>query len=124
MKIFPTYLLFTYRNTIGDLDAPVYSYWVSVSTEHPYIAWTMITSIWCVWLINQWTLLVIVFNLQIAIIGKTYSDITGNQIVHKYQYQCEMNKETCLLFSYLGILVSVDCFILSSSVDSQNSKTV
>ena len=75
----------------------------------------MITSIWCVWLINQWTLLVIVFNLQIAIIGKTYSDITGNQIVHKYQYQCEMNKETLLLFSFLGILVSVDCFILSSS---------
>jgi len=34
MAIFPTYMLYTYRNTIGDLDAPVYSYWVGKTDTH------------------------------------------------------------------------------------------
>ena len=42
MAMFPTYFLFTYRNTIGDLDAPVYSYWANVANDHPNYAWTMI----------------------------------------------------------------------------------
>ena len=65
----------------------------------------MIILIWFVWIVNQWTLLIIVFNLNIAIICSTYNDITENKIVHKYKYQCEMNKEACLIFKTLGILV-------------------
>ena len=122
MKIFASYILFTYRNTIGDLDAPVYTYWVEVAKEHPNIAWVMISLIWLFWILNQWILLIIIFNLQIAIIGKTYTDIISDQILHKYQYQSEMNRETRLIMRALGHLHPIDCFILSSSVDPKSNQ--
>jgi hypothetical protein len=75
MKIFPTYALYTYRNAIGDLDAPVYNYWAVASASHPKTAWTMIAIIWLVWILNQWIVLIIVFNLLIAIISKTYENV-------------------------------------------------
>ena len=52
MSMLPTYIMFTYRNTIGDLDAPVYSKWVSIAEDHPKNAWVMIILIWAFWLLN------------------------------------------------------------------------
>lgn len=33
MPILPSYFIYTYRNTIGDLDAPVYIYWADVASN-------------------------------------------------------------------------------------------
>ena len=69
MYVFPTYAMYAYRNAIGDLDAPVYTFWGEASKFHPISAWSMIAIIWIFWILNQWIILIIVFNLLIAIIS-------------------------------------------------------
>ena len=77
MKITPTYMLFTYRNTIGDVKPPIYTYWLEKAEDNPNTAWIMITLMWLIWFLNQWIVVIIIFNLMIAIISQTYERITS-----------------------------------------------
>ena len=46
------YFVYTYRNAIGDANAPVYNYWLSEAEYSPILAWGVISTIWLFWFIN------------------------------------------------------------------------
>ena len=86
-NIFITYAMYTYRNAIGDINPPTYTFWLDFSEENPTIGWTMISIIWFLWVINQVIVLIIMFNFLIAIIDKSYNDINDNAIVTEYAHK-------------------------------------
>ena len=86
MGVLQTYALYTYRNAIGDLDAPVYNYWIIATESHHKTGWAMITIIWCMWILNQWLVLIVVFNILIAIVGKTHEEVYKSADIFTYNY--------------------------------------
>ena len=46
------YILYTYRNSVGDIFPPIYTHWASAIETTPIEAYTMITVIWICWLIT------------------------------------------------------------------------
>ena len=64
-----------YRNSIGDLAAPVYETWLSHAEESPKTSWMMIYAIWFMWLLNQYLVLIILLNFLIAVISTSYETV-------------------------------------------------
>jgi len=52
MSMLHSYTLFTYRNTIGDLSSPVYSFWLEADGSDRKFGILMICLIWGSWIIN------------------------------------------------------------------------
>lgn len=51
-NVYSTYLMYTYRNSIGDLSTPEYNYWYDTLDHNPYQGWLMIVIIWLLWIVN------------------------------------------------------------------------
>ena len=75
MNLFSSYILYTYRNSIGDIEAPVYSYWIAEAETKPVLGWSMIYLIWFVWFLNQWINLIIMLNFLIAIVNQCHEEM-------------------------------------------------
>jgi len=70
-----TYLVYTYRNAIGDANPPKTIYWLEQKDKYPIAGNLMIILIWVFWLLSQWLVLIILLNFLIAIIGQSYDQI-------------------------------------------------
>ena len=56
------YFVYTYRNSIGDVQGPGYNYWLNEAENEPGPAWIMISVIWILWFFNQFINLIILLN--------------------------------------------------------------
>ena len=98
-------MVYAYRNSIGDLNAPVYNFWLSQESKNPNFSWFMIRMIWFFWMINQFLNLIILLNFLIALISEKYNEITSENIVHAYNHKAALNQECRLAFQHVGVLV-------------------
>ena len=69
LDTFTKYLLYSYRNSIGDISPPLYDFWSSRVEESPTIAHSMISVVWFAWLANQFIMLITLLNFLITIMG-------------------------------------------------------
>ena len=114
------YLVYAYRNSIGDLSAPVYNFWLSQEKNNPQFAWFMIKTIWFFWFFNQMVNLIILLNFLIALIGETYGHITSQKIVFAYDHRASLNQECRLIFNAIGIFVpAIDFLIVHHEVEEK-----
>jgi len=74
-KMAAAYFVYAYRNAIGDVQTPVYNFWLKEADDNPNLAWSMIILIWFFWFINQLINLIILLNFLIALISKAYEEI-------------------------------------------------
>lgn len=77
------YLAQTYRNSIGDIAVPSYSFWES-QKEFPDIQNKMIIIIWFTWLMNQFFLTIILLNFLIAILAESFTVVMEEEMNHTY----------------------------------------
>ena len=68
-NITAAYVVFAYRNALGDVNAPVYNYWLAETENDPFLAWGMIAMIWICWFLNQLINLIVLLNFLIALIS-------------------------------------------------------
>lgn len=95
---FLAYLIQTTRNSIGDIQAPHYSYWLRIIQRNPekrnLFAWFMIAIIWSVFcFFNMILMLICMLNFLIAIISETYSKVNANHTNNIYLYRSILNLE-------------------------------
>ena len=121
MKLEPAYLLYTYRNTIGDVSPPIYTYWLAQSEKEGdfYVSWLMISIIWFFWFLNQWVVLIIVMNILIAIISQCYDEFMGIKMNYLFDYQSQMNLEVLLYLKTFWYLPKLHCLVISTKVGAQ-----
>jgi len=72
-------LLQTWRNSLGDEEAPLYLKWSTKANEDDDIqrayGFFMIAFIWFVWFVNTLFILIILLNFLIAIISQSYEKV-------------------------------------------------
>jgi len=95
-------LLMLYRNSIGDINAPEYGYWLDVidnsnESDGHFGASYMIFICWFIWFIHQYLVLIILLNFLIAIISQSYDSVMTTSLITKYNQRCDMNWECTLL---------------------------
>lgn len=98
--LLPSYFIYfiqTFRNSVGDIGAPSYSYWSSAISQYPLTAGGFIFSIWMAWLLNQFLVLIILLNFLIAIISQSYEEVMSRSMQFQYTYKCILNREIFLL---------------------------
>lgn len=78
------YTIQTYRNSVGDIAAPAYSFW-SAQEAHPMFKYSMIGIIWSTWFLNQFFLTIILLNFLIAILAESFNTVMACAAQHKYK---------------------------------------
>jgi hypothetical protein len=63
------FFITAYRNAIGDINPPVYTFWDSCKEHNYWSATSMIALLWSCWFLNQYINLIILVNFMIAIIS-------------------------------------------------------
>ena len=61
-------ILYLYRTAIGDLEAPNGKYWAIINNNNQHQTFIIYT-IWAVWMIEQYFMLIVSLNFLIAIIS-------------------------------------------------------
>jgi len=66
-------LIYTWRNSVGDLAVPTYQFWTDGYNMGLWISSNfMIVFIWFIWFLNQYINLIIGLNFLISIVGQSY----------------------------------------------------
>jgi len=87
------YGLYSYRNSIGDINPPGYEYWIKnlPDERYPTMARTMIIVVWVVWWFNQFFMLIIMLNFLITIIGNSFNRVMDSSKVNTYRFISQLN---------------------------------
>ena len=108
-----------FRNSIGDIQSPKYSFWIDFIDEHTS-AYVMIALIWIVWVGELFFVLIILLNFLIAIISQSYEAVMMQQNMNKYRHRSQLNRECRMTMSFLRWDTTLGPFVLATNVsDSQ-----
>ena len=75
----------------------------------------MIYSIWLVWIVNQYVVLIILLNFLIAIISQSYDNVMSKQIMSKYQNRSAINRELRLSMKAVGLKHKMNVATMSAT---------
>ena len=108
----------TWRNSIGDIAAPVYPRWdeMSQSTKagKQFLGKMMIMIIWFIWIFHQFVILIILLNFLIAIISQSYEDVMSKSEQMKYKTRVDLNLECLQTYNFFGKLPSFNILLIAS----------
>ena len=68
------YLMYTLRQSVGDLEAPGYPQWTELLETNPYGAGTMITLNWFMFVLSLYVMVIILLNFLIVVISSSYEE--------------------------------------------------
>ena len=81
----------------------------------------MIFFIWCVWLIHQFVILILLLNFLIAIVSQSYEEVMQKTDFFIYNQRLELNRETIVLLDVLGKLPNFNSLIMASMRDESSA---
>jgi hypothetical protein len=106
--------MYSYRNSIGDINPPVYNFWSDRIEESHLVSTLMIGMVWFAWLANQFIMLITLLNFLITIMGQTYDQVMEQSIIRKYADRADLNRECRLVYRYFGMLKDIDSSFICS----------
>lgn len=106
--------MYSYRNSIGDINPPVYEFWSNRIEQSPTVATTMIGMVWAAWLANQFIMLITLLNFLITIMGQTYDQVMEQSIIRKYADRSDLNRECRLVYRFFNMLPVIDSTFICS----------
>jgi hypothetical protein len=95
-----------FRNSLGDINDPDYSYWgdenesISETTRSLYTAW-----VWIIFVSHEFFILVCLLNFLIAIVSQSYDSIMDNEKVETTQSKIYMNNEASIIFDAIDLIL-------------------
>lgn len=75
----------TFRESVGDINAPNYESWLDRMEDNPKTSTVAIYTIWVVWFLNVFVTLIVMLNFLIAEVGATYARVTSLGIKNHYK---------------------------------------
>jgi hypothetical protein len=96
---FILFIIQIFRNSIGDLKVPDYTFWNARMTESRVVSLVMIAYVWFLWLINIMLMLIILLNFLIAIVSQSYDSVMTKSVQVIYDSRAEFAGECELLLS-------------------------
>ena len=116
------YVLFflqIFRNSVGDVKVPDYSFWNERLTQDSAISNFMIYYSWLLWFANILFILIILLNFLIAIISQSYDSVIAKSTQVIYQNRAEFVAECSLLISSVqrGMQTEASTFTLIANIE-------
>ena len=99
MHDFPKMVLQTFRDSIGELGMPVYGKMLSKEGSN-FFKTINEALIWLVWVLQTFTMLVIMLNFLIAVITSTYERCANYQRIISYKQKASLNEEVFQLLRF------------------------
>lgn len=96
----------TYRNTIGDLQLPYLDFWVErikKKGELDLADRAVIYYIWMLWIAQSMSLMIMMLNLLVSILGTVYETAQDNILTFKYQFRCSMISEAGMIKEFVSL---------------------
>lgn len=88
------YMLYSFRNAIGDLTDPNYDRWI-MRTDAGEISETgeilAVGLTWCMWLFQAIFMVIILLNYLIAVISQAYERVVNQRLIYSYIHRSEIN---------------------------------
>ena len=111
------YLLYSFRNSIGDLSTPNYDDWLIMGLEDAdddsktVITQTEVFLIvvlsWTLWSIQSVFMIIILLNYLIAVISQAYERVVNQRKIYQYIHRAEVNQEYFQILRQLIILLKL-----------------
>lgn len=92
-KIF-AYLIYSFRNSIGDLATPNYDSWLLQYQEGKISLISrnsIVTLAWAIWLFQAIFMVIILLNYLIAVIAQAYERVVNQRVIYSYVHKAEIN---------------------------------
>lgn len=113
----------TYRNSIGDISPPIYTFWKNRYEQDPTITFVMIQFIWVVWIFQQFLVFIILLNFLIAIVSNSYEDVMKQQVVNKYKHRAELNCQCQRVLHTFKLDAQLDVFLITANCTEEKQQT-
>lgn len=127
------YLLYSFRNSIGDLSTPNYDDWLIMGLEDAdddsktVITQTEVFLIvvlsWTLWSIQSVFMIIILLNYLIAVISQAYERVVNQRKIYQYIHRAEVNQEYFQILrqlriplNYLKFMIFVESSNISLSI--------
>ena len=81
---FVVLIMQTYRNGIGDIAPPDYSYWTNAQVKDDHPSKLLIAYIWFGWLAGQFFILIVMLNFIIAVISESYNSVIAEKTKKRF----------------------------------------
>ena len=99
---FAALVMYSYRTSIGDLEAPNAQIWEdSLGKSNMYF---MVYLTWVVWMVHQYFMLIVFLNFLIAIVSQVYENDLAKTLQNDYTQKAEMNLEAEHLLTAIGFM--------------------
>ena len=88
------YVLYSFRNSIGDLAIPNYDQWLlqgqsgKISQISSYF---VVGLAWGIWLVQAMFMVIILLNYLIAVISQAYERVVNQRTIYSYIHKAEIN---------------------------------
>lgn len=113
----------TYRNSIGDIQAPGYDRWGDGNKEISRGSRDAIVgTIWAFWLFNSFVNLIILLNFLIAVISQVYDQVIATQQFCSYMYKSDFNREYYIVMEYFDAVPEYRILVQTQDINLDKSE--
>lgn len=98
-------LIQVFRNSLGDINVPVYEYWQLRREKSQETFDDVVTQIiWAIFFINEILMLIVLLNFLIAIVSESYTYTNEIRVQFNYALKAELNQETFLQIKLFSLI--------------------
>ena len=80
----------------------------------------MLFTIWLVWFLQQFIILICLLNFLIAIVSQSYENVMSKKEQFKYRERVLMNKECLTVLQYFIVLSNFNTILIVSQIDEDS----
>lgn len=115
---FSALFLNTFRTSVGDISAPMYSSWSDRKKETKKTTYAAIYLIWIIWLVNVFIMLIIMLNFLIAEVGNTYQKVYSLGEKSHYRASAVINFKVQQYLYFFRKWLQFDAIVFTTSKET------
>ena len=104
----PYYFVQSFRNSIGDLQPPMYSFWIDMGDDGVVIIYL----IWVIWILMILFTSVLMLNFLITVFSETHERVLANSVNYTYLTRASLNMECMAMLKTFGMVQDIDHVVL------------
>ena len=110
----------SFENSIGNINNPNYLKLTVGKDLSQFMANIQLFTIWTVWFLNQYVILVVMLNFLISVISDTYAGVQERSKMHLYRYRSQLNIEFLEIRDLFFAPKQISCLINVTSNETYN----
>ena len=123
INTFTRLFLQTYEDCVGNMDVPIYGFWLNKDGRtNTFTQGALVWIIWVTWFTNQWFIFIILLNFIIAIISHSYDSVMAKATKFRYLQRADMNLECRIVMKFFSLLNKMDQFVLAAHQEEEEQE--